>query len=90
MQTKAGAFLLVLMFCCRPSCLCGPKEEREVPAWSRSHPLLIEHLSLLVMDVRESCSCVGTNGGDRIETDSEIEQKQMHRVMYTKMDSRRG
>lgn len=28
-----------------------PKEEREVPAWSRSHPLLIEHLSPLVMGV---------------------------------------
>ncbi len=42
-----------------------PREEREVPAWSRSHPLLIEHLSLLVMDVKKSCSCVGTNGGDR-------------------------
>lgn len=46
-----------------------PKEEREVPAWSRSHPLLIEHLSLPVMDVRKSCSCVGTNGGDRRETE---------------------
>lgn len=49
--------------------LLWPKEEREVPAWSRSHPLLIEHLSLLVMDVRKSCSCVGTNGGDRRERD---------------------
>lgn len=49
--------------------LLWPKEEREVPAWSRSHPLLIEHLSLLVMDVRKFCSCVGTNGGDRRATD---------------------
>ena len=40
------------------------QEEREVPAWSRPHPLLIEHHSLLVMDVRKPCSCMGTNGGD--------------------------
>lgn len=52
-----------------------PKEEREVPAWSRSHPLLIEHLSLLVTDVSESCSCVCTNGGDGRETDRESEKK---------------
>lgn len=30
-----------------------PKEERDVPTWSCSHPLLIELLSLLVMDVRK-------------------------------------
>lgn len=44
-----------------------PKEERDVPTWSCSHPLLIEHLSLLVMDVRRSCSCMSTNGGDTRE-----------------------
>ncbi|KAI9523609.1 hypothetical protein NQZ68_026551 [Dissostichus eleginoides] len=31
-----------------------PEEEREGPAWSRSHPLLIENLSLLVMDVNNT------------------------------------
>ncbi|CAG02383.1 unnamed protein product [Tetraodon nigroviridis] len=41
-----------------------PKEERDVPTWSCSHPLLIEHLSQLVMDVRRSCSCMSINGGD--------------------------
>lgn len=60
--------------------LLWPKEEREVPAWSRSHPLLIEHLSLLVMGVRESCSCVGTNGGDGRETEREAEKE---KVMQT-------
>lgn len=47
--------------------LLWPKEEREVPAWSRSHPLQIEHLSLLVMDVTKSCSCLDTIGGGRVE-----------------------
>lgn len=61
-QTKVGAFLLVLMFCCWLSSLCDQKEAREGPAWSRSHPLLIEHLSLLVMDVTKSCSCMDTEG----------------------------
>lgn len=51
-----------------------PKEEREVPAWSRSHPLLIEHLSLLAMDVRKYCRCMETNGGDSRETESETER----------------
>lgn len=53
-----------------------PKEERDVPTWSRSHPLLIEHLSQLVMDVRKSCSCMGTNG----ETDRERWDSSRHKT----------
>lgn len=52
-----------------------PEEEREGPAWSRSHPLLIENLSLLVMDVRKSRSCKATNGGDRRKTDREKQDR---------------
>lgn len=51
-----------------------PKEEREVPGWSRSHPLMIEYLLLLVMDVRKSCSCMGTNKGDRRGTGKKKEK----------------
>ncbi|CAB1436978.1 unnamed protein product [Pleuronectes platessa] len=51
-----------------------PKEERAVPAWSRSHPLPREHLSLLVMDVRRPCSCMDTNGGELRHTERRISQ----------------
>lgn len=50
------------------------KEEREVPALPRSHPLLIEHLSLLVMDVRKCCSCLGTNERDGTEANTKTER----------------
>lgn len=67
---------MVLMFCCRPSCLCGPRKRGK----SRSHPPLIEHLSLPVMDIRKACSCVGTNGGDGgEETDREGWDRSRHK-----------
>lgn len=32
------------------------KQERDVPTWSRSHPLLTEHLSLLLARRKATCS----------------------------------
>ncbi|TWW75598.1 hypothetical protein D4764_13G0002600 [Takifugu flavidus] len=60
-----------------------PKEERDVPTWSCSHPLLIEHLSLLVMDVRRSCSCMSTSVGDTREMKGRrhTAQERGHRAM---------
>lgn len=56
---KSGCFSVSTDVLLQASQLLLPEEERDVPTWSRSHPLLIELLSLLVMDVRKSCSCMG-------------------------------
>lgn len=50
---KSGCFSVSTDVLLQASQLLLPKEERDVPTWSRSHPLLIELLSLLVMDVRK-------------------------------------
>lgn len=50
---KSGCLSVSTDVLLQASQLLLTEEERDVPTWSRSHPLLIELLSLSVMDVRK-------------------------------------